>query len=130
MKSPGHQTWPDHQVREEHLDERVLVEINGEIVADSRDIIRVDEDESPPRYYFPRADVRMEKLEPSDTESQCPFKGHAHYFTVNAGGKRLEDAVWTYEEPYDEHRALKDRVAFWDEKAPEIRIREGEQARA
>lgn len=121
-KSPGHRHHPDHKVREIHLDQRVRVEIDGELVADSADVVEVDEDGNPPRYYFPRGDVRMEKLQPTETTTTCPFKGTAHYFGLAAGGKTLKDTVWTYEEPYDEHRDLKDRVAFYEEKIPAIRI--------
>lgn len=121
-KSPGHQKWPEHKVQESHSAQRVRVEVDGQLLADSRDVIRVDEDRHPVRYYFSRSDVRMEKLERSDTTTECPFKGIAHYFHVKLDGKRLEDAVWTYEAPYDEHVALKDRVAFYDDKVREIRI--------
>ena len=122
-KSPGHQKWPDHKVQEKMLDQRLQVAVNGEVLADSRDVVEVDEDEMPRRYYFPRSDVRMEKLERTETETKCPFKGTAHYFTVNAGGRKLSDAVWTYEDPFEEHLALKDRVAFYTDKVPEIDIK-------
>ena len=121
-KSPGHQKWPDHKVQEKHIGQRVQVKINGDVVADSNDVIKVDEDQHPPRYYFPRSDVKIDKLERSDTTTECPFKGTAHYFNLNLGDKKFEDAVWTYEDPYEEHRALKDRVAFYDDKFQEIHI--------
>ncbi len=122
MKSPGHREHPEHHVLEKHLDHRMKVVIDGEVVADSADVIEVDEDGNPPRMYFPRGDVRMDKLSRSDTTSKCPFKGTAHYFDVHAGGRDLGDVVWSYEEPFDEHVALKDRVAFWSEKSPAITI--------
>lgn len=122
-KSPGHREHPDHKVLEHHVDRRMKVVINGELVADSRDVIEVDEDGHPPRFYFPRADVKMDKLSRSDTTTKCPFKGTAHYFGVRADGRSFADAVWTYEQPYDEHESLDGRVAFYDDKIPEIAIR-------
>jgi uncharacterized protein (DUF427 family) len=121
-KSPGHKKFPDHKVEEKRLAERMKVEIDGEVIAESSDVIRVDEDEMPARYYFPRADVQMDKLERSDTTTKCPFKGTAHYFSLNVGGRKFDDAVWSYERPYDEHRELKNRLAFYDEKVREIQI--------
>jgi len=99
------------------------VEVAGELVADSANVIEVDEDGSPPRYYFPREDVKMDKLARTQTSTECPFKGKASYYSVNAGRKRLEDVIWTYEEPYQEHAALQGRLAFWDEKSPEVQIK-------
>jgi uncharacterized protein (DUF427 family) len=121
-KSPGHQQWPDHKVQEQHLGQRVQVDINGEVAAASNDVIKVDEDQHPPRYYFPRSDVSMGKLERSATTTACPFKGTAHYYHLNLGDKKFEDAVWTYEDPYEEHSELKDRVAFYGDKFQEIHI--------
>ncbi|HET9217283.1 MAG TPA: DUF427 domain-containing protein [Terriglobia bacterium] len=122
-KSPGHQKMPNHNVAQERVPETMMVEVNGEPIAKSADVIRVREDGNPDRYYFPRNDVQMKKLERTLTTTQCPFKGTAHYFDINTNGRRLNDAVWTYENPYDEHLDLKDRVAFYDDKLPDIRVR-------
>ena len=123
-KSPGHQQMPDHKVIERHPDGPVRIAIGGEVVAESDDVITVEEDGFPPRHYFPREDVRMDRLEPSAMTSECPFKGVAHYFDLNVGGERIKNAVWTYEEPYDEHAALKERLAFYEDKVPGIDVRQ------
>jgi uncharacterized protein (DUF427 family) len=120
MKAPGHREQPQHKVIDKHLDQRVKVVIHGQVIADSRDVIEVDEDRNPPRYYFPRADVNMALLTRTEATSYCPFKGTAHYYSVRVDGRTLDDAVWTYEEPYDEHAGLKERLAFWEERIPGI----------
>lgn len=121
-KSPGHQQHPEHHVAERRLDQRMTVSVGGEVIADSTDVIRLDEDRSPVRFYFPRSDVKMDKLQPSQTTTLCPYKGTARYFSISAGGKQLKDSVWSYETPYDEHADLAGRVAFYDERMPEIQV--------
>jgi len=121
-KSPGHQKWPDHKVQESRVGHEIKVEINGEVVADSHDVVKVEEDGHPVRYYFPRSDVATDKLTRSKTVTECPFKGTARYFELRAGGKKIPDAVWTYEDPYQEHEGLKDRLAFYDDRNPEISV--------
>lgn len=125
MKSPGHQKWPDHKVTEKPVAEKVEVEVGGQIIATSNDVIDVEEDGNPARMYFPRTALAMDRLEPSTTTSQCPFKGTARYFNLKLHGRTLPDAVWSYEQPYEEHRALKDRLAFYDDKYRDIHIRAG-----
>lgn len=123
-KSPGHQQDPEHKVYEEHLHERIQAKVKDETIAESSDVIKLDEDGYPSRHYFPRTDVKMDKLKMSSTTTECPFKGKASYFNLETPeGKILEDAAWSYEQPYDEHADLKGRLAFYDDKMKDIRIR-------
>jgi uncharacterized protein (DUF427 family) len=99
-KSPGHREHPEHKVLETHLDHDVRVDVNGERVATSHDVVKVEEDGSPARYYFRRADVAMDKLTRSDMTTKCPYKRTARYFGIRAGR----------------------RVAFHEDEFPEISI--------
>ncbi|HEV2308918.1 MAG TPA: DUF427 domain-containing protein, partial [Acidimicrobiia bacterium] len=61
---------------------RVVVSVDGtELAASSRTRV-LQETGLPPRYYFPRDDVRFELLDATPTETVCPFKGQASYLTV------------------------------------------------
>jgi len=76
-----------------------------------------EEGDYAPVYYFPRKDVRMERLSRTAHHTYCPFKGTASYFSLKGGA---ENAVWTYETPYDEMLAIKELVAFYSDKVESI----------
>jgi uncharacterized protein (DUF427 family) len=118
-QAPGHRKWPEHHVREVRDGRRLAVEVAGEVIADSNDVIEVREDGHRARHYFPRANVKMDALQKTSTTTQCPFKGTASYFSI---GNDLTDAAWSYEAPYDEHRSLEGRIAFDAVKYPEIEL--------
>ena len=84
-----------HRVITHPTSHHVVVTLDGEVLADSRRPVALEETGHRTRYYLPREDVRMERLTPSDTTSHCPFKGDATYFSA-PGAK---DAFWVYEEP-------------------------------
>lgn len=92
---------------------RVRVTLGGETVADSTDMKLLREPNHVPVYYFPVKDVRMDLLTPTDNHTHCPWKGHASYFTVRAGGKEAENAAWTYADPYPQVPYFKDHIAFY-----------------
>jgi uncharacterized protein (DUF427 family) len=105
----GHRVWTEPNQR------RVRVFYGGEAVADSTGTRYLFETGYLPVYYFPRSDVRFDLLEATDHHTRCPFKGEASYYTVVAGGRRAENAVWAYPEPLASVPELADLVAFyWD----------------
>jgi uncharacterized protein (DUF427 family) len=114
-RESGFKTNPDYKVTLEASPRRVRVKFNGEWVADSTAAHLLYETRHLPVYYFPRADVRMDLMAPTDHHTFCPYKGTASYWTLRVGDKSSENAVWGYPDPYDEVPALKGFVAFyWD----------------
>jgi uncharacterized protein (DUF427 family) len=105
------------RVRTEPNRRRVRVFFGGEAVADSSATLYLFETGHLPVYYFPREDVRFELLEPTSEKSHCPDKGDASYYTVQAGGRRYDNAVWAYPEPIASVPELADYVAFYWNKA-------------
>lgn len=81
---------------------------NGTTLAESDDIVTVEGNA-----YFPAAAVVSGVLKPSAHTSVCPWKGIAHYYSVNLDGAVNENAVWYYPEPKAAAKEIKDRVAFW-----------------
>ena len=103
----------DYRIDLERGPRRVRVVFGGETIADSGRAIVMIEPRHRPVTYFPRADVRMEAMRRTDHGSHCPFKGDASYWTIEAGGRVAENAVWSYEEPLEAVSAIKGYVAFY-----------------
>lgn len=95
----------------------VTVTVNGELVAETDDALTLQEASYPAVQYIPLRDVAPERLQPSDTRTHCPFKGDAGYYHVVTGSGVVEDAVWTYEQPYPKVAAIAGHVAFYPDKA-------------
>jgi class 3 adenylate cyclase/uncharacterized protein (DUF427 family) len=94
---------------------RVRAVFGGETVADSTSALVMHETRLPPVYYFPRADVRMDLLQPTNHLTHCPFKGNASYWSIAAGGAVAENAAWSYQDPYDESSSVEGYIAFdWE----------------
>jgi uncharacterized protein (DUF427 family) len=49
----------------------------------------------------------------SATQSTCPWKGLASYYSLEVEGKRNEDAAWYYPNPKDAAKQIQGYVAFW-----------------
>jgi uncharacterized protein (DUF427 family) len=94
----------------------VRVEIDGVTVADSRSPRILFETGLPPRYYLPLTDIRTELLRPSESQSHCPYKGAASYWSVDTGTSVHEDVVWIYRAPLPESQKIAGLAAFYDEK--------------
>jgi uncharacterized protein (DUF427 family) len=94
----------------------VQVELNGEIVADSRRPHALFETSLPTRWYLPMEDVRQELLVPSTTQTRCPYKGTAQYWSVQVGDAVHQDIAWSYPEPIPECPRIRGLVAFFNER--------------
>ncbi len=93
----------------------VRVLIDGQVVADSARTSVLYEAALPPRYYVPKVDVRMGLLSSTDTESQCPYKGWANYWSVTIGGSTHENIAWGYRTPLPESAGVAGLVCFYNE---------------
>ena len=109
---------PDHPITIEPVDGRVTVRVAGTLVADTTAALSLQEATYPAVLYIPRSDVQTSHLAATDTESYCPYKGDASYFTVEAeDGSVVKDAIWSYEQPYPEVAQIAGHVAFYPQHA-------------
>lgn len=119
IKIPG----PDHPIAITPNPNRVVVTLDGKIIASTTEAFTLREATYPAVQYIPRKDVDMAALARTATESYCPYKGEASYFSIPAGGARSRDAVWTYETPHDSVAAIKDCLAFYPDRVDGIEER-------
>lgn len=106
---------PYHRVDVRPISGRATVATEaGAAIAESTRALVLSETALPNRYYLPREDVTATLHGPTETTSWCPYKGTATYWTVELqDGTRLEDAAWSYEDPYPESERVREYVSFW-----------------
>jgi len=127
---PGQESVWDYPrpPRVESTESHVVVALGGETVADSRRALRVLETAGPPVFYVPTDDVAAGVLEPAPHTTWCEFKGRASYCTAVAGGRRVENAAWTYQDPKPGFESLTGYVAFYPGRVDACFV-DGEQVR-
>jgi uncharacterized protein (DUF427 family) len=92
------------------------VVVDGVTIADSQQPRILFETGLPPRYYFPLSDIRLDLLTPSSTETHCPYKGTATYWSLEFAGHRYDDFIWIYRSPLPESQKIAGLASFYNEK--------------
>jgi uncharacterized protein (DUF427 family) len=124
--APGFKDHPGHRITTKPAGVHVQIKFRGETIADTRDAVQLEEPMggstvSPIVYYIPREDVKMDRLVRTSHQTYCPFKGSASYYSLRQGP---ENAVWSYEQPYDEMLAIKGLLAFYPDKVDSVAVLE------
>lgn len=112
VKQPG----PDHPITIAPSRERIVVKVEGRVIADTREALILQEANYPPVAYIPRRDADMTLLARTERATYCPYKGDCSYYSIPAGGDRAVNAVWTYETPYPSVAAIKEHLAFYPDR--------------
>lgn len=90
----------------------VVVELDGQVLADSRAPVVLYETNHVPRFYLPATDVRRDLLTVSDRVTNCPYKGTTVYFHARLGGREVPNVAWSYPSPFAESLPIAGMVCF------------------
>ncbi len=99
---------------------RVIVRLGGAIIADSTRALVMRAPGTPDVQYIPREDVDMARLVRTSHVTHCPYKGAAAYWSIRSGSRTAENAVWSYESPYDGVAPIKGHLAFYSDRVDAI----------
>jgi uncharacterized protein (DUF427 family) len=105
---------------------RVTVRVGGAIIADTTRALVMRAPGTPDVQYIPREDVDMASLLRTAHVTHCPYKGDASYWSIRSGSRTVDNAVWSYEAPFDAMAPIKGHLAFYPDRVDAIE----EQARS
>jgi uncharacterized protein (DUF427 family) len=96
---------------------RIRVELEGVLLAESASPVLVFETGLPTRYYLNRTEIDFAALLPSDTVTECPYKGRTSgYWSVRVGEAVHADLAWAYDFPTQALAPIAGLIAFYNEK--------------
>jgi uncharacterized protein (DUF427 family) len=115
VPGPGQESVWDYPrpPRLESTDREVTIVVGATEIARTRRSVRVLETASPPTFYLPPDDVRVEFLEMAAGASYCEWKGEAHYWSVTVPGSRVGSAAWAYADPLPGFESIRGYFAFY-----------------
>jgi uncharacterized protein (DUF427 family) len=108
----GHPRDPFHRIDILKGSRHVRIELDGVLLAESREPTLLFETNLPVRFYLPRADLVVEPAA-SPKRTVCAYKGEASHWSFDLPGG--DDIAWTYEQPLVDAAQVEGLVAFYDE---------------
>jgi len=122
-RSPAYDRHPEHTLEIDEARVRLRVHVADQLVAETANGLNLREGKYPPVVYIPREDVRMHLMARSDESSHCPFKGDANYFEFRGDhDSPVAPIAWSYEDPFDQMRAIANHLAFYADRVTIERI--------
>ena len=92
----------------------IVVAAHGVEIARTRRAKRVLETASPPTFYLPPEDVRIDLLHRATGRSFCEWKGAAAYWShVLPDDTRLDSCAWSYETPTSSFASIRSYLSFY-----------------
>lgn len=81
---------------------------NDTIIAESDNTVVIENN-----HYFPPSDIHVEYFKKTETQSHCPWKGDACYYSIDIDGNVNKDAAWYYPKTSHAAKPIEGYVAFW-----------------
>ncbi|WFP62246.1 MULTISPECIES: DUF427 domain-containing protein [unclassified Mesorhizobium] len=114
--APGFQRNPGKVITIEPYRGTVTVSAGNAVIARSTRARLLSEPPYPAVFYIPFDDIDFGKLARTEHSTHCPYKGDASYWSVLPAGESGKDAMWAYEQPFDEMTEIRDHGAFYTSK--------------
>ncbi|TGT61418.1 DUF427 domain-containing protein [Mesorhizobium sp. M00.F.Ca.ET.170.01.1.1] len=114
--APGFQHNPDKLITIETYWGSVTVLAGGRVIARSTRARLLSEPPYAPVYYIPFDDIDFSNLAKTGHSTHCPYKGDASYWSIVPAGENGTNAMWAYEQPFDEVLDIRNHGAFYASK--------------
>ena len=89
---------------------------NNEVIAKTKNAIRILETSHPPTYYIPNDNVVTSLLNKNNDRSFCEWKGTASYFDYYNNNEYINNIGWCYSNPYYKFLPIKNFISFYASK--------------
>lgn len=115
---PGQESvWDYPRPPRLEADARLVRVLHGNtLIAESQRAVRILETASPPTFYLPPQDVRMDLLARAQGVSLCEWKGSATYWSLRIGGQEVPHVAWSYEKPFADFSEISGYLSFYPSK--------------